>query len=80
MCSLTSRTNKQYWNSGDKFPWTAAEKPWTEAEQLWTAAEQPWTAGEQPWMAGEQPWTEPEQIAGRQLNNQLGLIIGEEKL
>ena len=49
------------------------------SEQPCTAAEQPCMAAEQPCTAGEQPCTAAEQLAGRQLNNLLGLIFGEVK-
>ena len=62
-----------------QLPYRVAQ-PWTTAEQPWTAAEQPYTAAEQPCTATEQPCTAAEQLAGRQLNNLLGLIFGEVKL
>ena len=56
------------------------KQPWTAAEQPWTAGKQPCTAAEQPCTAAKQPCTAAEQLAGRQLNNLLGLIFGEVKL
>ena len=41
---------------------------------------QPWTAAEQPCTAGKQPCMAAQQLAGRQLNNLLGLIFGEVEL
>ena len=56
---------------------TGHKKPWTAAKTPWRAVKQPRTAAEQPWTAVKQPWTAAKQLAGRQLNNLLGLIFGE---
>ena len=55
----------------------AGEQPGAVAKQPWTADEQPCTAAEQLCTAAEQPCTAAEQLAGRQLNNLLGLIFGD---